>query len=93
MEPNLYLYDCKPYGARLTVRGCETNRKRARAAKGHRVNMVEACLTCPGVIALANGSGPVAQHPCKGERGEAEKRPPHRIGRSMDLEAQQGKRT
>ena len=42
---------------RTTVPLVSSRRAKARSTKG--VNPLEACLTCPGVRALAKGSGPV----------------------------------
>ena len=85
MEPNLDLWKCEPLNARLTVAACDQNRARARKVKRGYVNQVEPCLTCPGVVALANGSGPVGAHPCMGERGKPDRRrrPRHKITKAM----------
>ncbi len=51
------LWNCPPLRARISEAQCERNHATARSTKG--VNPLEACLTCPGVRALAKGSGPV----------------------------------
>lgn len=51
------LWNCPPLRARISEAQCERNHAKARSTKG--VNPLEACLTCPGVRALAKGSGPV----------------------------------
>lgn len=67
------LYDCAPLEARITTFGCAANRERARfaleaqppslrSAISHEMaaalSGVEACLSCPGVLALAAGARP-----------------------------------
>jgi hypothetical protein len=59
MEPSLDLWTCAPLKARLTVSTCAANQARAKATKRGTVNMVSACLTCPGVLSL--NATPVAR--------------------------------